>query len=409
MIALHFPPIRVSSGIQRTLKFATYLRDHGWQSTVLTVHPRAYERTSDDQLAEIPDDVRVVRAFGLDASRHLAVARRYPRLLARPDRYSSWIPFGVRAGWRLIRQEQPQAIWSTYPAASAHVLAGVLHRLSGLPWIADFRDQMTDPAYPADPVAWRDFRRIETSVVARSARSVFTTPSMRAMYAERYAAVPEARWQMIPNGYDEENFRAAEARVESSPAAGGPLRLVHAGVLYPVERDPTAFFRALARLRARGGIGPDRLRVVLRATGHDAAYAAMLAELGIDDLVELAEPRPYAETLAEMLAADGLLLFQSSAFNRQVPAKLYEYLRAQRPILALTDAAGDTATTLRECGIDSIVPLDDAEAIEDGLAAFVDALRRGDAPVARLADAQAYSRATGAARLAGLLDDVTRG
>ncbi len=408
MIAYHFPPIGISSGLQRTLKFAIYLRDHGWHPTVLTVQPRAYERTSPDQLDEIPADVRVIRAFGLDTARHLAVARRYPRLLARPDRVASWIPGAVWAGWRAVRRERFDAIWSTYPIASAHVIASRLHRLTGLPWIADFRDSMTEPDYPRDPIAWRDYRRIERAAVAGASRVVFTTPGACRMYAGRYPDIPDARWQVIPNGYDEENFRQA-AQTVPQRAPDDPLRLVHAGVLYPNERDPRAFFRALARLRERGVISPERVRVVLRATGHDARYAPMLSELGIDDLVELAEPRPYGETLAEMLAADGLLLFQAASCNHQIPAKLYEYLRAQRPILALTDQEGDTAATLLECGIDSIVPLDDAGAIEQGLARFIRAIREGSAPVADPADAARYSRAAGAARLADILDAALAG
>lgn len=79
MVAYHFPPVRVSSGIQRTLKFCTYLREHGWDPLILTIAPRAYEVTSPDQLKEIPDDVIVERAFGLDTSRHLSFRGKYPR------------------------------------------------------------------------------------------------------------------------------------------------------------------------------------------------------------------------------------------------------------------------------------------------------------------------------------------
>jgi hypothetical protein len=89
---------------------------------------------------------------------------------------------------------------------------------------------------------------------------------------------------------------------------------------------------------------------VLRATGCDDCLRGLLGQLRIDDIVML-EPRVgYREALAEMLAADGLLVLQAANCNYQVPAKLYEYLRARRPILALTDAAGDTAQTLADAG-----------------------------------------------------------
>ena len=406
LIAFHFPPMHRSSGIQRTLKFATYLREHGWQPLVLTAHPRVYPETGPDQLDDIPNDVVVDRAFALDAGRHLAVGGRYPDLLARPDRYAPWIPDALWSGLRLVRRYRPDVLWSTFPVATTHVVAGLLHRMTGLPWVADFRDSMTEPDYPSDPARWRRYRRIERNVVQKCSAAVFTTPGAVRMYSDRYPDIPADRWHVIANGYDEENFRQAAARITRAPERGGPLRLVHAGVLYPEERDPSAFFEAVAQLKERGAVSADTLRIVLRATAHDDLYAPRLAAIGIDDIVELAPPLPYRAALAEMLTTDGLLLFQSAGCNHQIPAKVYEYMRAGRPILALTDAAGDTAATLREAGIDTIVPLDDAGAIAERLAGFICAVRNGTAPIASQQIAQRWSRASGTAELARLFDQV---
>ena len=90
MIAFHFPPLAGSSGIQRTLRFAQHLPEFGWEPLVLTAHPRAYERTSGDLVADIPEGMHVERAFALDSARHLAIKGRYPDIFARPDRWISW-------------------------------------------------------------------------------------------------------------------------------------------------------------------------------------------------------------------------------------------------------------------------------------------------------------------------------
>ena len=87
MIAYHYPPVQGSSGLQRTLKFSKYLPQNGWQPMVLTVHPRAYLKTSNDLLTEIPDATIVKRAFALDTARHLSLFGRYPGILSRPDRW----------------------------------------------------------------------------------------------------------------------------------------------------------------------------------------------------------------------------------------------------------------------------------------------------------------------------------
>lgn len=408
LIAYHFPPIRHSSGIQRTLKFARYLREHGWQPMVLTVHPRAYPATGEDQLADIPDDVVVRRAFALDASRHLAVAGRYPGFLARPDRYGTWLPGGVWTGMRMIRKFRPDAIWSTYPIATAHRIGGWLHRLSGLPWIADFRDSMTEDDFPTDPKVRSAYQYIERQTVRACSRAVFTTPGTRAMYAERYPDLAADHWAVIPNGYDEENFLDAQAQAGDCKPLGRPGQcvLVHAGLLYPSERDPQPFFHALASLKASGRVSAARLRVVLRATGYDDHYAPMLRNMGIADIVELAPSIAYRDALTEMLRADGLLLFQASNCNHQIPAKLYEYLRAGRPILALTDPTGDTAGTLTEAQTGVIVRLDDAQDIAAGITRFLGLLGAGDTVMPSADVVKRYDRATGAARLAGLLDEI---
>src|SRR5262245_26076941 len=82
MIAYHYPPLRGSSGIQRTLAFSRDLREHGWEPIVLTAHPRAYEKVGDDQLRDIPEGIAVHRPFALDTARHLALGGRYLKALA---------------------------------------------------------------------------------------------------------------------------------------------------------------------------------------------------------------------------------------------------------------------------------------------------------------------------------------
>ncbi|MGH8802466.1 MAG: hypothetical protein ACREX6_09285, partial [Casimicrobiaceae bacterium] len=142
MIAYHFPPLAGSSGIQRTLRFVRHLPEFGWEPVILTTMIGAYERTSPDLDADVPAGLIVERAFAFDAARHLALAGRYPGPLARPDRWMTWRWDAVRRGMDLVRRLRPEAIWSTYPIATAHVIGAALERRTGLPWIADFRDPM---------------------------------------------------------------------------------------------------------------------------------------------------------------------------------------------------------------------------------------------------------------------------
>jgi glycosyltransferase involved in cell wall biosynthesis len=360
MVAYHFPPLAGSSGIQRTLRFAKYLSEFGWEPIVLTTHSRAYENTSPDQLPEIPDGVVVARAPAFDTARHFSIRGRYPGFLARPDRWISWLPGATVMGLSMIRRYKPDVIWSTYPIATAHMIGSALHKYSKLPWIADFRDPMAQDGYPADPRVWKSFKQIEERAISSASLCTFTTPGAVRMYAERYPQAAE-RLRIIENGYDEETFDGLSSG--GAPLNPGKVTFLHSGIVYPSERDPTEFFSAIRRLRDAREISPDNFVVRFRAPAHDEFVKKLAEEHGITECVEIMPPMPYREALAEMMRADVLLIMQAGNCNDQIPAKLYEYLRAGRPILALTDPAGDTANTLRQAGVSTIAPLNEREQI----------------------------------------------
>lgn len=400
MVAFHFPPLAGSSGIQRTLRFAQQLPAFGWQPIVLSADPRAYEKTSSDLLGELPPGLRVTRAFALDTARHLTLRGRYFGWMARPDRWVSWRFDGVRQGMQLIRAHRPHAIWSTYPIATAHLIGRALHRRSGLPWIADFRDPMAQDGYPEDPVTRDAYLRIERAAMEEARCCVFTTPSAARTYRGRY---PEARAQVevVENGYDEESFAGLQA---VAPDPAGPLVLLHSGIVYPSERDPTELMRAVAMLRDRQGVTPDALRLRFRAAVHDELLRRLAAEHRIEPFLEIAPAIGYREALAEMTGVGALLVLQASNCNEQVPAKLYEYLRAGRPVAGLTDPAGDTAAVLRAADAAYLAPLDDAPAIAALLTRLLADHRSGCAKLPSADAVAAASRAARARRLAALLD-----
>ncbi len=405
MIAYHYPPASISSGIQRTLKFSAYLPEEGWEPSVLTVHPRAHEHQSPDQIRDIPASLTVRRAFALDAARHLSIRGRYPLAFALPDKWSSWWLGGVWSGLGLIREKKPQVIWSTYPIATSLLIGLTLHRLTGIPWVADLRDSMTEEQYPADERVRRVYLWLERKAVKHASKVVFTTPGTLAMYRARYPAVPSHRWAVIQNGYDEESFRSASTGA-ARRTPGGPAILLHSGILYPSERDPSQFLDAIAQLKRSGAISASRLRVILRATRYDAIFRPEIERRDIADIVRLEPPVGYEAALAEMLSADGLLIFQAANCNHQIPAKVYEYFRARRPVLALTDPMGDTAGEMRNAGLPAVVPLDDQAKIAETLSSFLASIETGTARVASDEAVQAASRRNRTVELGRLLDEV---
>lgn len=402
MVAYHFPPLAGSSGIQRTLRFVKYLHEYGWEPIVLTAHPRAYERISDDLLSDIPKGTIIKRAPAFDTARHFSLLGRYPGLLARPDRWISWLPGATVMGLSMIKRYRPEAIWSTYPIATAHLIGANLEKHSGLPWIADFRDPMVQDGYPADPKIWRSFQKIEETTTDHASICTFTTPGAADFYAQRYHDAAN-RFRVIENGYDEETFAGISA--DTPPLNLGKVTFLHSGIVYPTERDPTQFLSAIRTLIDNRRIAPTQICIRFRAAVHEAFLKSLIEKLDLSDCIELLPPVTYNEALTEMLRADVLVIMQASNCNNQVPVKLYEYLRAGRPIIALTDPAGDTAHVLRDTGINAIAPLDNAEAIAELLARTIATPSVGTLALPR--KVQACSRESRTEELAKLLNEVT--
>lgn len=408
VVAYHFPPQSGSSGLLRSLKFTRYLLENGWTPSVLTVKPLAYERTENSLLKEIPEQVSVTRTFALDVQRHLSIKGRYLSFTSLPDRWVSWCLSAIPWGISIIIQKRIDVLFSTFPIASAVLIGLVLHRLSGLPWVVDLRDSMTEDEYPRDPRTRRMFRAIEAAAMRHGSLFLFTASSTIAMYLQRYPDLDPKRCILLPNGYDEEDFRFLSDLSASSSRHNGTVRLVHAGLMYPEERDPRPFFQAVSELKREGRLDAANFRVDLRAAGEEKYYAQILDEMNITDLVHLLPPLPYQQALRDAAAADGLLLFQGVTCNHQIPAKAYEYMRLRRPILALTTHEGDTAALLRDTGGATIVDMYSADAIRKALPDFIRELGSNSHPLADPEKTARYARRNQARELAGHLDELVR-
>lgn len=418
LVAFHFPPLGESSGLLRSFCFARDLLTHGWEVRVLTVNPRVHATVRQDLLERLPKEVDVEQVFALDAATDMSLFGRYPDWLALPDRWWSWALFaGLRGLWKW-RQWRPKVVWSTYPIATAHLIGCFLSRVTGTPWVADFRDPMVEQNERTGEWVPRDARLrgarlwVEALCARHATALVFCTESARQICVERYGRAIEDKCFVIANGYDEESFRDIESAAAGSAPVQTPARitLLHSGVIYDSpDRDPSAFFAALARLKQHPVVKAGGLCVRLRASGNDRKLGELARQSGCDDMVELVGSVPYHEALREMMAVDGLLIFQGYTSNPAIPAKLYEYLRTGRPIFAMAHAQGETARLVHREKAGVVVDLEDSAAIELALASFLGELRAGRARGADGATVRQHARAARAEELAGLLRRVVAG
>lgn len=370
MISFHFPPVAASSGFLRALKFAKYLPNCGVDPTVLTVKPRAYETTNaanNTLLADLREG-KIVRCPAFDAARHFSIRGRYPQLLALPDRWSSWIPFGVWRGLRQVKHHRVDALWVTFPIASALYIGYILAKVTRLPLFVDLRDPIWEEETWNDSLRQRLLRRFEAKVLNAAARVIFTSPGTIEKYRRRYPDLVATKATLITNGYDEEDFANLPVAEPGNPENASERKklFLHSGLIPAYERNPENFFQAVAQLKTTGLISANNVEFRLRACGFVEQYARRAEELDIADLISFPAPLDYRASLAEMCEADVLMVFQDHTCNWQIPAKVFEYLRAGKPIAAWTDRSSDTANLLAKYGYgDHIAPLANAPAIAE--------------------------------------------
>ena len=434
MVTYFFPPLG-GGGIQRVLKFATYLPRAGWQPVVVTPRNADYEPMDPDLVSKIPSEAEVHRSFCWEPSRIyrwlVRVTRYQPTnggppvgrtavgsssakpqvgrwarlayLLFFPDMQLFWIPFAVRSAIRAHRALPVSVIYSSSPPVSTHLIAGLVKRSTGLPWVADFRDPWIGNAFApelARPQRWLR-ARVERWIVHRADRVVFATPSLTGAYAARYPDVA-SRFVTITNGYDAADLRAVRAVPEDGPI----FRLAYVGSLYG-QNELRIFLAGLQEFLASQPAERQRLRVefVGLLSAHNQAIADWYsAPERLGDVVAFAGFVPQQEALRRLESANAALLLVAGdpGMNIFVAGKLYEYLGADKPVLAMVPE-GDARAILRDLDW-GVITEPNANAVAEGLGRLLAA----PAPERPADPDRRYERTQLAAQLADLLSAVEK-
>lgn len=394
MVALDFPPCQ-SAGVQRTLKFAEYLVELGWQPIVLTVNESVY--TATDRNIKIPESIKVYRCKSLDSARDFSVKGKYFAWSKIPDRWWSWTISAVPMGKKLIDKYLPDIIWSTYPVSTAHYIAYKLHKYGQINWVADYRDPL-QCRYDKNALQYSFVAKwIEKKTIQHCIKAVFSTDRAAQLYSRLYPNEKLTKFHIIENGFDEANFNDLPILPEI-----GHMRftLLHSGAIYPQGRDPIALFEGIHALKKEGVVDSSNFSLIFRGAVSTPVIKSQIIQLEIEDLIEFKPNIPYKESLAEMMSANVLVLIQGKLFNNQIPGKGYEYIRANRPILALTPTTSATGELYRDYALSRAV--DTADLIKQAIHSFIKNQDISiDNPLVSI-----YSRQHKTLELANLLNDL---
>jgi glycosyltransferase involved in cell wall biosynthesis len=282
--------------------------------------------------------------------------------LKAPDR-AEWVGPAARTGRELAERVRPTCLYSSGPPHAGHMAAARLARELRLPWVADLRDPWVNNPFRPElpPLLERRDRRLEQETLGAATLVIANTEGARRDLLTRFPHWADNRVVVISNGFDEPDF----ADLPPSPPVNGTLTLAHIGALYG-SRSPEALFGALAALASE----TDRPRLTLRLVGEVAPQIHSHArERGLEGVVEFAGTVPHNQAVAEMGRAHALVLVgNAERAELQVASKLFEYMRAGRPVVALTPETSEMARLLRGHNVPAfIAPPDDMEAVAGAL------------------------------------------
>ena len=414
IITYYWPPTG-GSGVQRWVKFSKYLPEFGWQPVVYT--PENPEQLARDEslLKDIPACAKVIKTHisepyaiyrrltggkaGQEVNPVNAQRKSWKQRLSLwirgncfiPDPRVGWVRPSVRFLKKYLREHPVDAVVTTGPPQSVHLIGLRLKKELGLRWIADFRDPWTEMFYykhlGLSAAADRRHRRLEQAVLDGADKIISVSPPV----AADFQAKTQTPVVLITNGFDESDFQAEESGSgsahaepftrtgsgvsEAQPDSGAgaaavpPFRLVHTG-LFAADGNPLNLWDALAERCAADA--DFRARLQIRLAGKvDAAITDAIRARGLgDNLVELGY-LPHDETVREQRAADILLLplRREPEYAKVLPGKIFEYLAARRPVLGIGQEDGAAASVLRDAAAGEMFDWDKKEE----LLAFLDA------------------------------------
>jgi glycosyltransferase involved in cell wall biosynthesis len=429
-VAYWFPPMG-GSGVIRALKFAKYLPQFGWKPTVLTV--KAGDAFSFDQtlLDELPPQVTIERvafsevvkttqAKGISdrikgqKSRLGSLRGALARFLRSvyfsvwiPDNKVGWIVPAVRQASRIQHRHSFEAIYATSPPQTSLLVATIIRHRLGIPLVSDYRDEWTTNPhkYMPNPITLWLNRYLEKLVADRS--DALLVMSQGVKHNLRDAGILKedtlSKCRVLPNGFDPADYGAPT----SHPSA--QFRIVYTGSFYGELRIPDPFLRALYAWLAASPHVREHVHVLFQGSIYPQ-HQQLVYDLELDDVVRVTGSVPHHQAIAAQQSASILLLVMGKGEGTAIlPGKVFEYLGAQRPILAVVHPSGESANLVRQTDAGVVVDPDDTGALVHVLADLYAKWEQGSIPYTPdVEQVNRYSRVEQARQLSDLFEQMTQ-
>ncbi len=429
LILTYYWPPAGGAGVQRWLKFSKYLPQNGWEPVIYTSENAEYPAIDLSLEKDVNPETKVLRTEpwepynfykkllgkkkGENVSAGFISEKKKPGMMQKlavwirgnyfiPDARKFWIKPSVKYLSKWLAENKVDAMVSTGPPHTMHLIALGLKQKFNIPWIADFRDPWTNIDFydqlMLSSSADKKHRRLEKEVLDRADKIV--TVSWH--WADDFKKLCGKNIDVITNGFDEADFKGSSAAVKKEFA------FHHIGALNK-DRNPHAFWKGLKA--AMGEVPALKENLKIRLVGKtDFSVFESLKECGLEQYTEKVEYVPHNEIISFVCSSPILLLPLNNTPNILgiIPGKLFEYLASHRPIFCIGDPAGDTPKIIRECGAGVTYGFKSEDEMKRGIIKMFEAYKAGSLfnPVGQ--GVEKYYRSAGAASYSKLLAELVK-
>ncbi|HXC04343.1 MAG TPA: glycosyltransferase [Bacteroidia bacterium] len=428
IITYYWPP-GGGAGVQRWLKFAKYLRAYGWEPVIYT--PENGEMPVLDLSLEkdIPANLEVLRRpiwepynsykrfVGQKKEEKINTGflteHQKPKRAEKiavwirgnffiPDARKFWIKPSVRFLTHYLNQHPVQAVISTGPPHSMHLIALQLRQKLGIPWLADFRDPWTNidfyPELMLTPSSDRKHREMEKAVLGKADAVVSIGKMMSDEFVGILGKQPE-KFSVIGNGFDPDDL------YKGTVVADTKFSLAHIGTLVK-SRNPVVLWKVLAGLvQQDAGFAAD---LCIKLVGKvDVNVSQSLAEKGLTSFVQKIEYLPHSDVIREQQQSQVLLLLVNNTRNAAgiLTSKFYEYLSANRPIICIGPEQGEIGDVFRETNCGKISGFEEEEQLRKNITEYYTAFKAGKL-VSAAQGIEQFSRKALTGKIAEVLEQI---
>jgi glycosyltransferase involved in cell wall biosynthesis len=413
-------------GAQRTTKFVRYLPDFGWEPVVLTVKDVLYHSRDASLLHELKGR-EIIRTGSWDPQRvgwkvqrihrkkeeklyegsGISLLQKMNRRLLpwvlTPDPKVLWLPLVKREALQIINKKEIDCIFTTSPPQSDHLAGLWLRKKTGLPWVADFRDNWLSKQSESVPTPiHRKMNDGMSQRVVEQADRIVTVSDMITEDLHEKSGRQKRYFSTITNGYDKTDFNGIESRFRDKR-----FTITYCGAL-DVVRNPEVFLLGVARALENRPELRENLLVRFVGSVHGIDLKRMIQKHRLEAIAEHVKYVPHSTSIEHMMSSDMLLLLISEDTGAElVTGKIFEYLASGKPILAVVPGGEAEKFVLRHArGV--VVPPDDAESIAAKLIRSFTLWKRGDLKVTvpRWKDIEKYERKGLTKALADIFNEV---